>query len=216
MAGQALTVQARLSMLARSPIVAILRGLTPDRAVEVAAALLDAGIGTIEVPLNSPDALHSIRLLSERYGEHALIGAGTVLDAGEVAAVAAAGGQLIVSPNTDRGVIAASCAAGLVCLPGVFTPSEAFQALAAGAHGLKLFPADVLGPAGLRALRAVLPAATRVFAVGGVCSTNLADWRTAGADGVGIGATLFRPGMDGAGIRRTAQELVRAWAAASA
>lgn len=200
-----------LPFLLAHPVVAILRGLVPERALEIGWALFDAGVRVMEVPLNSPDALSSIRVLSAQFAGSALVGAGTVLDGGQVAAVAQAGGRLIVSPNTDALVIAESRASGLISLPGVFTPTEAFQALRAGADGLKLFPADSGGPGGLRALRAVLPADVPVFAVGGVLVSNLGQWRAAGADGVGVGSALFRPEMSAAQVHDTALRFVREW-----
>jgi len=192
------------------PLVAVLRGLTPDEAPAVGDALVEAGITLIEVPLNSPDPLASIALLAQRYGERAVIGAGTVLTVGDAERVAAAGGALIVSPNTDAGVIRASAAAGLISLPGYFTPTEAFAALAAGAHGLKLFPAEGASPAVLRAQRAVLPREVAVLAVGGITPDAMAGWRAAGADGFGLGSNLYRAGKAAAEVARDAQRFVAA------
>lgn len=188
------------------PIIAILRGVTPDEAPDIAAALIAAGIRQIEVPLNSPAPLNSISALAARFGDSALIGAGTVLTAQDVAAVADAGGRLIVSPNCDPRVIAATKARGLQSWPGVFTPTEALMALEAGADGLKLFPGSMAGPSGLAAMRAILPPGTRVFAVGGAGPANFKDWISAGADGFGIGSALYTPGMraDEAGARAAA------------
>ncbi|HBZ45264.1 MAG TPA: 2-dehydro-3-deoxy-6-phosphogalactonate aldolase [Maritimibacter sp.] len=189
-------------------IIAILRGITPDAVVGIGAALIDAGIDRIEVPLNSPDAFASIEALVEQFGEGALIGAGTVLTADEVTAVADTGAGLIVSPNCDAAVIRATKAQGMVSFPGVMTPTECFAALQAGADGLKLFPGALIGPSGLRAIRAVLPPGTQVYAVGGAGPENFADWRDAGADGFGIGTALYRPG-DGAGaVAARAREIV--------
>jgi 2-dehydro-3-deoxyphosphogalactonate aldolase len=195
---------------AACPLVAILRGLTPAEAEPVGDALVDAGFTLIEVPLNSPDPYDSIARMTARFGDRAMIGAGTVLTTDQVAQVKAAGGTLIVSPNTDTAVIAASVAAGLISLPGYFTPSEGFAALAAGAHGLKLFPADGTTSAMLKAQRAVLPKEVRVLAVGGVTPDNIADWRAAGADGFGLGSNLYRPGKPAAEVARDAAAYVAA------
>ena len=176
-------------------LIAILRGIEPDEAVPVGRALVEAGIERIEVPLNSPQPLESIRRLAVAFGEVAEIGAGTVLNAAEVAAVAEVGGRLIVSPNADPAVIRATKARGMASWPGVFTPTECFAALAAGADGLKVFPAFLMGTEGLKAIRAVLPPAAQVFAVGGVGPESFRDWRAAGADGFGIGTALYRPGL---------------------
>ena len=195
---------------AACPLVAILRGLTPEEAPAVGDALADAGFTLIEVPLNSPDPLRSIALLAERLAERALVGAGTVLQPAQVEAVGAAGGRLIVSPNVDPAVIRATRALGLVSLPGYQTPSEAFTALAAGATALKLFPADVASTAALRAHRAVLPSGTRVLAVGGVTPEGIAAWRAASADGFGLGSSLYRPGKAAADVARDAAAFVAA------
>ncbi|WP_267354488.1 MULTISPECIES: 2-dehydro-3-deoxy-6-phosphogalactonate aldolase [unclassified Methylobacterium] len=195
---------------AACPLVAILRGLTPEEAPAVGDALVDAGFTLIEVPLNSPDPLRSIALLAERLAGRALVGAGTVLQPAQVEAVGAAGGRLIVSPNVDPAVIRATRALGLVSLPGYQTPSEAFTALAAGATALKLFPADVASTAALRAHRAVLPSGTRVLAVGGVTPEGIAAWRAASADGFGLGSSLYRPGKAAADVARDAAAFVAA------
>ena len=198
------------------PIIAILRGITPPEAPDVCAALIDAGITQIEVPLNSPDPLSSIAGLTRQFGATALIGAGTVLSVDDVAAVADVGGQLIVSPNCDPSVIAATKERGMQSWPGVFTPTEAFAALKAGADGLKLFPGSLAGPAGLAALRAVLPTGTKVYAVGGAGPDNFAQWIKASADGFGLGTALYTPGMQASEVGRRAETVVQAYRAAVA
>jgi 2-dehydro-3-deoxyphosphogalactonate aldolase len=180
---------------AECPLVAIIRGVTPDEAEPIGRALIDAGIRIIEVPLNSPAPLDSIRRLAVAFGDRALIGAGTVLKVDQVAEVAQAGGRLIVSPCTDAEVVAASVRAGLVSSPGYFTPSEAFAALKAGAQVLKLFPAEAGSPAMVKAQRAVLPRDVRLIVVGGVTPDSMAAWRAAGADGFGLGGGLYKPGQ---------------------
>lgn len=195
---------------AACPLVAILRGLTPDAAPDVGDALVEAGFRLIEVPLNSPEPLRSIAILAERLAGRAVVGAGTVLTPAQVDAVATAGGTLVVSPNVDPAVIAATVAAGLVSLPGYQTPTEAFTALAAGATALKLFPADVATPLALKAHRAVLPPGTRVLAVGGVVPDSIAGWRQAGADGFGLGSNLYRPGKAADDVARDAASFVAA------
>lgn len=192
------------------PLVAILRGLTPDEASGVGDALVEAGFTLIEVPLNSPDPIRSIGILAERFSGRALVGAGTVLTPAQVQGVAAVGGTLVVSPNVDAAVIRATVAAGLVSLPGYQTPTEAFAALAAGATALKLFPADVASHAALKAHRAVLPPGTRVLAVGGVTPDSIAGWRQAGADGFGLGSNLYRTGKTAAEVARDAAAFVAA------
>lgn len=179
---------------AACPLVAIIRGVTPDEAEAVGEAIHEAGIRIIEVPLNSPQPLKSIELLAKRLGDRALIGAGTVLDPTQVDEVQAAGGQLIVSPNTNPQVIAATAAAGLVSCPGYFTPSEAFAAIAAGAHALKLFPAEAATPAVVKAQRAVLPKDVPILVVGSVKPELMAAWLEAGANGFGLGSGVFKPG----------------------
>lgn len=196
-------------------IIAILRGVTPAEVVPVGAALIEAGIDRIEVPLNSPSALQSIAALADTFIGRAQIGAGTVLDVTDVEAVAQAGGTLIVSPNCDTQVIAHTRALGLASWPGVFTPTEAFAALRAGASGLRLFPGALAGPEGLRALRAVLPLGTQVYAVGGAGPQNFAAWIQASADGFGIGSALYQPGLSAAEVATRAQAVVAAYDAAT-
>ncbi|QRZ13139.1 2-dehydro-3-deoxy-6-phosphogalactonate aldolase [Paracoccus methylovorus] len=192
------------------PIIAILRGLTPPEALPIAHALLEAGIDRIEVPLNSPDPLDSIRLMATALSGQATIGAGTVLTVDQVARVADAGGRMIVSPNTDPAVIRATRARGLQSWPGVFTATECFAAIAAGATGLKLFPADQAGTGTLRALRAVLPQDIPVYAVGGAGPENFAEWWQAGAQGFGIGSALYRPGDSAQTVTARARAIMAA------
>ncbi|WNO53560.1 2-dehydro-3-deoxy-6-phosphogalactonate aldolase [Stakelama saccharophila] len=195
---------------ARCPLVAILRGIRPDEVEDVGAALVAAGFTLIEVPLNSPDPIDSIRRLVTAIGDRAVIGAGTVLDTAAVAAVAQAGGRMIVSPNTDTGVIAATKREGMASLPGYFTPSEGFAALQAGADALKLFPAEAASPAVLKAQGAVLPKGTRKLVVGGITPDNMAPWRAVGADGFGLGSALYKPRDDAASVRAAADRFVAA------
>lgn len=195
---------------AACPLVAIIRGVTPAEAEAVGDAIFEAGIRIIEVPLNSPEPLKSIELLARRFGGRALVGAGTVLAERQVAEVKSAGGQLIVSPNTNPGVIAATAAAGLVSCPGYFTPSEAFAAIAAGAHALKLFPAEAATPAVVKAQRAVLPREIRLLVVGGVKPELMSAWIEAGADGFGLGSGLFKPDNSAAQVLENARAYVAA------
>ena len=193
------------------PIIAILRGVQPAEAVAISGVILAAGIDKIEVPLNSPSPLESISAIAEAYGNRALIGAGTVLTAVQVQQVKAAGGQLVVSPNCDPAVIAATIAAGMQSWPGIFTTSEAFTALQAGATGLKLFPSDVAGPKGLKAMRAILPVGTQVYAVGGAGTENFAEWVAASADGFGLGSAIYKPGDTPETVATKAQAIVAAF-----
>jgi 2-dehydro-3-deoxyphosphogalactonate aldolase len=195
------------------PLIAILRGVRPEEALDHAHALVEAGLRAIEIPLNSPDPLTSVARLAEGLGERVLCGAGTVLTAAQVDAVAAAGGRLIVSPNTSAAVISRAVELGLTPVPGVATASEAFAAIDAGARWLKLFPARTYGPDHLRQLRAVLPADVKVLAVGGVGPADMALWRAAGVSGFGLGSELYRPGQTPA---ETAAKAARAVAAAFA
>ncbi|MFG1188437.1 2-dehydro-3-deoxy-6-phosphogalactonate aldolase [Xanthobacter flavus] len=195
--------------LAACPLVAILRGLKPEEALDIGAALVGAGFTIIEVPLNSPQPLESIRILADAFGDRALIGAGTVLTLEDVAAVKAAGGQLIVMPHADLAVVRAAKAAGLVCTPGVATPTEAFAARAAGADALKLFPAEGIPPHLVKAWRAVLTDIP-LLPVGGIDTTNMAAYRAAGAEGFGIGSALFKPGKAVEAIAADAHALVAA------
>lgn len=193
---------------AACPLVAIIRGVTPAEAEAVGDAIFEAGIRIIEVPLNSPEPLKSIEILARRLGDRALIGAGTVLQVEQVAKVQAAGGQLIVSPNANAGVIEAAVAADMVSCPGYFTPSEAFAAIAAGAHALKLFPAEAATPAVVKAQRAVLPADIPILVVGGVKPNLMAPWLEAGANGFGLGSGLFKPGNSAVQVIENARTYV--------
>jgi 2-dehydro-3-deoxyphosphogalactonate aldolase len=184
--------------LGQCPLIAIIRGITPGDAEAVADAIFEGGIRIIEVPLNSPEPLKSIESIARRLGDQALVGAGTVLDSADVARVKDAGGRIIVSPDTNTHVISAAAAAGLVSCPGYFTPSEGFEAIRAGAHALKLFPAEGASPAVLKAQLAVLPREVPVIVVGGVQPDNMKPWRDAGASGFGLGSSLYKPGQSGA------------------
>ena len=195
-------------------LIAILRGVDPADAVEIGTVLVDAGITWIEVPLNSPQPLDSIAAMQAALGERARIGAGTVVAPEEVRAVAATGASFIVSPNCDPVVIARTKALGMGSYPGVFTASECFAALAAGADALKIFPASVMGRGGVAAIRAVLPVGTELYAVGGVGPADFAEWRAAGIDGFGLGSSLFKPGWSAARVAEAARASVAAWDAA--
>lgn len=199
----------------RPPLVAILRGLEPQRAAEVGSLLFDAGFRIIEVPLNRPGALLCIQSLCAIAPGDALIGGGTMLSRADVDQVRAAGGRLMVSPNCNPAVIQHAVACGMLAAPGIATATEAFAALEAGAHALKLFPAESLGLAGMRALLSVLPPATPVWPVGGVTPQSMAPWMDAGATGFGIGSQLFKPGMSREAIGAAAHEFIAAWAAAA-
>lgn len=192
-------------------IIAILRGIRPDEAEAVTEALIAAGISRVEVPLNSPEPYDSIARMIGRAGARALIGAGTVLDVAEVARLAAIGAAMVVSPDCNGAVIAATKRAGMLSYPGVMTPTECFAALGAGADGIKLFPASLVGPAGLAAIRAVLPAGTRTYAVGGVGPGNFADWQRAGVTGFGIGSGIYAPGASAAEVGAKARTIVAAY-----
>jgi 2-dehydro-3-deoxyphosphogalactonate aldolase len=192
------------------PLVAILRGLSPAEAPRLGQVLFEAGFRMLEVPLNRPGALDAIQVLRKIAPDDALIGGGTILTTNDVDAVKDAGGRLIVSPNCEPDVIAHAVKQGMITLPGVATPTEAFRALKAGAHGLKLFPAEMITPAVVKAIRSVIPAETALFPVGGIRPGNMAEYFTAGATGFGIGSQLYKPGMDEAAVGRAAREFMAA------
>ncbi|MCS0583540.1 2-dehydro-3-deoxy-6-phosphogalactonate aldolase [Massilia pinisoli] len=198
------------------PLVAILRGLAPAEAPAIGAALFDAGIRLLEVPLNRPGALEAIGILAALAPPGALVGGGTMLSVDHVDAVYAAGGRLLVAPNCDAAVIRRGVALGMLCAPGVATPTEAFAALEAGAHALKIFPAEMVGTAGLKATRTVLPPDTPLWPVGGVTPDSMAAWVRAGATGFGIGGALYQPGVTPDDIARRARAFVKAWSNAAA
>lgn len=199
----------------RMPVVAILRGVRPDEVVEIGKALQAAGIGIIEVPLNSPDPLDSIHALASALGEECIIGAGTVLSVESVDAVADAGGKIIVTPNTDSAVIDRTVERGLTPLPGWATPSEAFTAWRHGARHLKLFPAGTYGPGHVKAVRAVLPPECSVLAVGGVGPDDMGTWLAAGVEGFGIGTQIYSPGWDAERVHAAGKAAVEAYRSAS-
>lgn len=196
--------------LARCPLVAILRGITPAETQAIGQSLVDQGFAIIEVPLNSPQPLESIARLTSAHPSH-LIGAGTVSSAAQVREVRAAGGRLIVSPHWDRAVVEAALQEGMVCMPGVATPTEAWAAWQAGAHALKLFPAEMITPTVLKALRAVLPRELPLLPVGGISSTNMAAYWQAGASGFGIGSGLYAPGRSAEAVAQAAAQFQAAW-----
>jgi 2-dehydro-3-deoxyphosphogalactonate aldolase len=196
--------------LQRCPLVAILRGVQPAEAESICAALERAGICIVEVPLNSPNPLESISILSRSFASRMLIGAGTLTELSQVGEVAAAGGRMIVTPHADTAIVRAAKAAGLFAIPGFFNPTEAFALLQAGADAIKLFPAEVLGPPMLKALRAVLPKSAIIIPVGGVGTEQIAPWMDAGALGLGIGSAIYKPGDDARIVERKAQALVAA------
>ena len=192
------------------PLVAILRGLKPEEALAVGQALVNAGFHILEVPLNSPDPLRSLQILSAAF-PNALLGAGTVTTAQQVRDIKAAGGQLIISPHLNDNVVCEAVNLGLVSLPGVATPSEAFRALALGAHGLKLFPAEMISPVVVKSMCAVLPKKVKLIPVGGIGIHNMADYRKCGASGFGIGSALFAPGKSAEAVGISAAAFVQAW-----
>jgi 2-dehydro-3-deoxyphosphogalactonate aldolase len=196
-------------------IIAILRGIAPEDAKAVGEALIETGITTIEIPLNSPRPLESIALLAKAFGSVATIGAGTVLSVQDVRQIASAGGRIVVSPSFDAEVVQETKSLNMASWPGVLSPTECFAALKAGADGLKIFPCSVLGPSGVKAIRAVLPPETSVYAVGGAGPTNFADWIAAGVNGFGIGTALYQPGHSVAQVRQAAADIVRAYDSAS-
>lgn len=198
--------------MAQLPLIAILRGLTPAEAPTIGEALVSSGFAIIEVPLNSPEPLHSIAALTRQFPQ-TLIGAGTVLNAQQVKDVHAAGGRLVVAPNFNTAVVAQALALNMIVLPGVATPTEAFAALDAGAHGLKLFPAEMISPATVKALRAVLPKSAALMPVGGITPDNMTAYRAAGATGFGLGSALYAPGRSPAQVQEMAQAFVRAYRA---
>ncbi|NDB44200.1 MAG: 2-dehydro-3-deoxy-6-phosphogalactonate aldolase [Betaproteobacteria bacterium] len=196
----------------RLPLVAILRGLSPEEALDVGRATVNAGFHILEVPLNSPDPLRSIQILAAAF-PNVLVGAGTVTTAQQVRDIKAAGGQLIISPHLDDNVVCETVNLGLISLPGVATPSEAFKAISLGAHGLKLFPAEMISPAVVKAMRAVLPGHIRLIPVGGIGTHNMADYRKSGASGFGIGSALYAPGKSAQAVGESAAAFVKAWQA---
>jgi 2-dehydro-3-deoxyphosphogalactonate aldolase len=197
--------------MARLPLIAILRGVTPDAAVPIGAALIEAGFAMIEVPLNSPGPIESIAGLQTAFGDRALVGAGTVTSPSRVAEIVATGAKLLVMPHADVAVIRAAKDAGMVCVPGIMTPTEGFAALAAGADALKLFPAELVGPSTLRAMRSVFPADTLFLPVGGIRPDTMSGFLKAGAAGFGLGSALYRPGDTVAAVAARAAAFTAAW-----
>lgn len=202
--------------MAALPLVAILRGISPEEAPAIGTVLVEAGFRLIEVPLNSPDPFRSIAALAEAFGATALIGAGTVMSPDDARRTVAAGGRLVVMPHSDAAVIGAAKAAGAWCLPGVATPTEGFAALEAGADGLKLFPGEALPPAVVKAWKAVFPPAVPLLPVGGIAPQTMADYVAAGAAGFGIGSALYKPGLSAAEVSERARHFVSAWRAIKA
>ncbi|HCX81446.1 MAG: 2-dehydro-3-deoxy-6-phosphogalactonate aldolase [Curvibacter sp. RIFCSPHIGHO2_12_FULL_63_18] len=200
-----------LARARRTPLVAILRGLLPAEAQAVGEALVESGFRTLEVPLNRPGALECIATLARTLPADAIVGGGTMLAVADVEAVHAAGGRLMVSPNCDVAVIRRAVELGMLCAPGVATPTEAFAALQAGAHALKLFPAEMVGHGGIKALKSVLPAGTDLWPVGGITPESMAPWKKAGATGFGIGSQLFAPGTSAADVLQRGRAYVQAW-----
>ena len=196
--------------LDRLPLLAILRGITPPEALPVGKALVEAGFSILEAPLNSPEPYDTIRQLADAHGESCLVGAGTVLTPEQVQRTADAGGRIVVSPNFNAEVVRATKRLGMISCPGVFTPSEAFAALDAGADCLKIFPGDAIAPKFIKAIRAVLPASARIVVTGGVGAANLAEFMAAGADGAGIGSALYKPGRPASEVGIVAAQLVAA------
>jgi 2-dehydro-3-deoxyphosphogalactonate aldolase len=192
-------------------IVAILRGVSPDKVIEISQALYDSGVRVVEVPLNSPEPFKSIELLAKTFAGRMIVGGGTVLSVQDVNVLKTSGGQISVSPDCNEAVIARAVELNLVPLPGVFTPTEAFCAIRAGATHLKLFPAEAASPAVIKAWKAVLPKHIKIYAVGGVTPDNMGDWLEAGASGFGIGSSIYKPGMSAVAVGEAAGKLVSAW-----
>jgi len=201
--------------MSRCPVIAILRGIRSDEAESIGDALEEAGVSIVEVPLNSPDPLRSIEMLARVFGGRMLIGAGTLTDPGQVTEVEGAGGRLIVTPHTDLSIVRAAKQANLLAVPGFFNPTEAFALLKAGADAIKLFPAEVVGPSMLKALKAVLPKDALVIPVGGIDKQSIAQWMGAGADGFGAGSSIYRPGDDAKAVKQKATALIDAVRAAN-
>jgi 2-dehydro-3-deoxyphosphogalactonate aldolase len=193
------------------PLVAILRGVKPEEILAIGKALVDAGFSILEVPLNSPDPFRSIATLAKRFGTDVLIGAGTMRTEADLDALTQAGGRLMVTPHGNPALIKAAKQRGLITLPGIATPTEAFAAIDAGTDGLKLFPAEMIPPAVVKAMRAVLPRSMPLFPVGGIEPQSMAAYRSAGADGFGLGSALYKPGLDAAAVGERARAFVSAW-----